>query len=50
MYNERLEDRLFCKVCNVYDAPDAGGVSDSRPFKYAHLFHPLCAIAWKFMV
>ena len=40
-------DYLACKICNFYDAPDAGGVSDSRQFKYAHLFHPLCVIAWK---
>ena len=41
-FNEIIEDRVSCKVCNFYDAPDTGGVPDARPFKCIHFFHVLC--------
>ena len=47
MYNKIIDDILCCKVCNFYDAPDAGSVQDSRPFKCVHFFHPLCVNTWK---
>ena len=47
LHNERIEERLSCKVCNFYDAPDAGGVPDSRPFKCTHFLHNICVTAWK---
>ena len=47
MYNEIPKNRLSCKVYNFYDAPDSGGVLDSRPFKCTHVFHPLCVTVWK---
>ena len=47
MYNEIPKNRLSCKVYNFYDAPDLGGVLDSRPFKCTHFFHPLCVTVWK---
>ena len=47
MYNKIIEDILSCKVRNFYDAPDTGGVPDSRQFRFTHLFHPLCVTAWK---
>ena len=33
LYNDRIEDRLSCKVCNFYELADDGGVSGLRPFK-----------------
>ena len=38
LYNQIIEDKLSCKVCNFYDVPDAGGVPNSRPFKCTLFF------------
>ena len=48
MYNNRIDERLSCKVCNFYESPDDGCLSISRPFKCTHFFHPKCVTAWKF--
>ena len=50
MYNDRIEDRLSCKVCRLYESPDDGGVSFSRLFKCTHFFYPKCVTAWNFSV
>ena len=48
MYNNRIDERLSCKVCNFYESPDDGGLPISRPFKCTHFYHPQCVTAWKF--
>ena len=45
MYNDRIEDRLSCKVCNFFEIPDDGYLPVSRPFKCTHFFHPKCVTA-----
>ena len=45
MYNDRIEDRLSCKVCNFFKTPDDGCLPVSRPFKCTHFFHPKCVTA-----
>ena len=42
-----LNFKKFAEIINVYDAPDAGGILDSRPFKCSCFFHPLYVTAWK---
>ena len=46
MYNDRIEDRLTCKVCNCFGSPDDEYLPVSRPFKYTHFFHPKYVTAW----
>ena len=48
MYNNRIDNKLSCKVCNFYETPDDGCLPISRPFKCTHFFHPKCVTAWKF--
>ena len=33
MYNDRIEDRVSCKMCMFYESPDDGGLPAFRPFK-----------------
>ena len=33
IYNDRIEDRLSCKVCNLFETPDDECLPVSRPFK-----------------
>ena len=46
IFEGRLPPFLFCKICNVYDAPNAGGVPESRQFKYTYFFYPPCVTTW----
>ena len=48
MYNNRIDNKLSCKVCNFYETPDDGCLPISRPFKCTHFFHHKCVNAWKF--
>ena len=48
MYNNRIEDRLSCKVWDFFETPDDGCLQFFRPFKCTHFFHPKCVTAWKF--
>ena len=48
MYNNRIDERLSCKVCNFYETPDDGCLPISRPCKCSHFFHPKRVTAWKF--
>ena len=47
LYEERIKDRLSCKLCNFYDVTEFGGIPNSNPFQYLHYFHPLCVTDWK---
>ena len=48
LYNDRIEKRFSCKVCNFYESPDDEGFLVSRPFKCTYFFHPKCVTTWKF--
>ena len=38
LYNDRIEERLFCRVCMLYEWPDDGGVPVYKPFKCTYFF------------
>ena len=47
MYDERIKDRLSCKICLKYDVPLLGGLPLSKPFQCLHYFHSQCITNWK---
>ena len=46
-YKERVEDRLYYNICNVYDGDSVGGIPTSTPFQYLYCYHPVCLTDWK---
>ena len=47
IYDERIKERLSCKICNEYDVPSFGGIPSAKPIQCLHFFHPRCVINWK---
>ena len=48
MNNDRIEDRLSCKVYIYFETFNDGSLPVYRPFKCTHFCHPKCVTAWKF--
>ena len=46
-YDERIKERLYCKICNEYDVPFFGGIPSTIQFQCLHYFHPQCVSSWK---
>ena len=32
IYDERIKERLSCKICNDYDVPSFGHIPSAKPF------------------
>ena len=47
MYDERIKERLSCKICLKYDVLLLGGLPLAKPFQCLHYFHPKCIANWK---
>ena len=47
MYDERIKERLSCKICLKYNVPSLGGLPGAKPFQCLHFFHPQCVTNWK---
>ena len=42
MYDERIKERLSCKICLEYDVPSFGDIPVVKKFQCLHFFHPQC--------
>ena len=38
MYDERIQERLSCKICLEYGVPSFGGIPVFKPFQCLHFF------------
>ena len=47
IHDERIKERLSCKICNEYDVPSFGCIPSANPFQCLHCFHPQCVSNWK---
>ena len=47
MYDERIKERLSCKICLKHDVLSLGGLPGAKPFQYFYYFHPQCVTNWK---
>ena len=46
IYDERVKERLSCKICNDHNVPSFGGIPNAKPFQCLHYFHPQCVSNW----
>ena len=42
MHDDRIKDRLSCKICLKYDIPSLGGLPGVKPFQCLHFSYPEC--------
>ena len=47
MYDERIKERLSCKICLKYDVLLLGGLPLAKPFQCLHYFHQKYIANWK---
>ena len=46
MYDERIKDKLSCKICLKYDVPSLSSLPGAKLFQCLHYLYPQCVTNW----
>ena len=47
LYKDRIEDRLYCRICNSSDVTNVEGIPNSTSLLCLYYIHPLYVTEWK---